>query len=137
MKNLKKVTTVVMMLLFVPLAACGGGGTTYGEEVTEKATVTIIDALGKGEAADGTDAVVEGKVTSVCPSGCWFDISDDSGNTLHILVGGDYAVPQTLHGKDVATKGYLQYNKGKDTVELAWRDVRCAPYSLSAGWRWP
>ncbi|MCP4230991.1 MAG: hypothetical protein GY771_12710 [bacterium] len=117
MKNLKRTMTVVMLFLFVPLAACGGG-TTYGEEVTEKATITIADVLGKGEAADGNDAIVEGEVTSVCPSGCWFDIGDDSGNTLHILVGGDYAVPQTLSGKTVATKGYLQFNKGKSVIEL-------------------
>ena len=85
MKNLKKSITVALMFLLVPLAACGGG-TSYGDEVTGEANTAIADALSKGKAANGEDAVIEGKVTSVCPSGCWFDIADDNGNTMHILI---------------------------------------------------
>jgi hypothetical protein len=117
MKNAKKLLSLSLMLIIVPIAACGGG-TTYGEEVKGEATTTIKESLVDGKAADGKDAIVEGKVTAVCPSGCWFDIADDNGNAMHILIGGDFAVPKSLNGKDVAVAGYLQYNKGKETVEL-------------------
>ena len=100
------------------LFACAGGGDTFGREVPDVASATVAEVMARGPAADGDRAVVEGKVAAVCPTGCWFDVADDAGTILHVVVGGDFAVPQSLAGKHVRAEGTLRFVPDKGAVEM-------------------
>jgi len=122
MRKLYTRVSVVALAAVLALAACGGA--TYGKSVTGKATTTVAAVGAEGKAADGKHAVVEGKVAAVCPSGCWIDVADPRGNTLHVTVGGDYALPQTINGKTVRAEGDLRFSAAKDKVELVAAGIR-------------
>jgi hypothetical protein len=118
MTALKTVVTVSALAAAATLLACAGGGDTFGREVPDAATATVSEVMARGAAADGDRVVVEGKVAAVCPTGCWLDVADDAGTILHVVVGGDFAVPQSLAGKRVRAEGTLRFVPDKSTVEL-------------------
>jgi len=118
MKSSQIVTLVGALAAAATLYACGGGGNTFGREVPGAATATVADVMARGAAGNGERVVVDGKVTAVCPTGCWLDVADDAGTILHVVVGGDFAVPQSLAGKRVRAAGTLRYSADKGTNEL-------------------
>ena len=118
MNNLKHGLIVAALLGATALAACASGQ-TYGKAVSTKASTPIADIAREGKAAAGKHVVVEGKVTAVCPSGCWINVSDSNGTILHIEVAGDFAFPQTIVGKTARAEGNLRYSQAKSKIELA------------------
>ena len=118
MNAVKTLMTVTALAAAATLLACAGGGETFGRDVPDAATATAAEVMARGAAADGEHAVVEGKVAAVCPSGCWFDVADDAGTILHVVVGGDFAVPQSLAGKRVRAEGTLRYLPDKGKIEM-------------------
>ena len=118
MTALKSVITVSALAAAATLLACAGGGNTYGRDVPDATDATVAEVMARGPAADGEHVVVEGKVAAVCPTGCWLDVADDAGTILHVVVGGDFAVPQSLAGKRVRAEGTLRFVPDKGAVEM-------------------
>ena len=114
----KTLMTVSALVAAATLLACAGGGETFGSDVPDAATATVAEVVARGAAADGEHAVIEGKVAAVCPTGCWFDVADDAGTMLHVIVGGDFAVPQSLAGKRVRAEGTLRHVPDKGKIEM-------------------
>jgi hypothetical protein len=118
MTTLKSVITVSALAAAATLFACAGGGDTFGRDVPGDATATVAEVMARGPSADGEHVVVEGKVAAVCPTGCWLDVADDAGTVLHVVVAGDFAVPQSLAGKRVRVEGTLRYVPDKGKIEM-------------------
>jgi outer membrane protein assembly factor BamB len=85
---------------------------TASEEESPK-ILKIADVLGKPEDYQGQAIVVEGKIVTECPSGCWFTLNDGTGTIYVDLLPSNLVIPQkrgafaTVYGKVV--------RKGSDT----------------------
>jgi hypothetical protein len=123
---MEKKTTVALIGAFLAAGAfwACGAGEGYGEAVGGKADAAPAELLSRGEAAAGEEVTVEGKVTAVCPTGCWLDLADDAGVSLHVVVGGDFAVPQSLQGKRVRAAGTVRFAESRGQVELVARGIK-------------
>jgi hypothetical protein len=73
----------------------------------------IGDILGDPESYGGQAVIVEGKIVSECPAGCWFTLKDDTGTIYVDLAPSNLVIPQkrgafaTVYGQVV--------RKGSDT----------------------
>jgi uncharacterized protein YdeI (BOF family) len=82
------------------------------EEESPK-TLKISDILESPESYGGQAVIVEGKIVSECPAGCWFTLDDGTGTIYVDLAPSDLVIPQkrgafaTVYGEVV--------RKGSDT----------------------
>jgi hypothetical protein len=73
----------------------------------------ISDILGSPESYGGQAVIVEGKIVSECPAGCWFTLDDGTGTIYVDLAPSNLVIPQkrgafaTVYGEVV--------KKGSDT----------------------
>jgi uncharacterized protein YdeI (BOF family) len=74
----------------------------------------IGDILENSESYEGQAVIVEGKIVSECPAGCWFTLNDGTGTIYVDLAPSDLVIPQkrgafaTVYGK-VVSKGSDAY----------------------------
>ena len=78
----------------------------------------ISDILESPESYGGQAVIVEGKIVSECPAGCWFTLSDGTGTIYVDLAPSNLVIPQkrgafaTVYGQ-VVRKGSDTYLIGK------------------------
>ncbi len=60
----------------------------------EQQAAKIGDVLNRPNAFAGTKIVIEGKIVSECPSGCWFTINDGTGTIYVDLAPSNLTIPQ-------------------------------------------
>ena len=73
----------------------------------------IADIMGKPEIYQGQAVVVEGKIITECPSGCWFTLNDNAGTIYVDLAPSDLVIPQK-RGAFARVYGQV-VRKGSDT----------------------
>lgn len=54
----------------------------------------IADILQNASLYEGRMIVVEGVITTECPSGCWFIVDDDSGSIYVDILPSNFVIPQ-------------------------------------------
>jgi uncharacterized protein YdeI (BOF family) len=102
------------------------GNTTIGENPATSETETpqvpeeegpkilkIGDILGKPESYEGQVVIVEGKIISECPAGCWFILNDGTGTIYVDLAPSNLVIPQK-RGAFARVYGQV-VRKGSDT----------------------
>ena len=81
----------------------------YGEKFRVKTTSSYSELVGKMKSSPSVDAVVAGKVESVCQKkGCWMNLVSDNPNDPPMFVRfKDYGffMPKDCSGKHVIMKG--------------------------------
>ena len=71
----------------------------------------ISDIFAQPGSYKGKDVIVEGKIVAECPSGCWFTLSDGTGNIYVDLNPSNLVIPQKrgaaakVYGKVVIERG--------------------------------
>jgi uncharacterized protein YdeI (BOF family) len=73
----------------------------------------IVDVLGKPENYQGQAIIVEGKIITECPSGCWFTLDDNTGTIYVDLLPSNLVIPQK-RGAFARVYGQV-VRKGSDT----------------------
>lgn len=98
------------------LASCGPAIANTFSYTPDAGTaiVPIGDILSHPEAYRGKEVVVQGKIISECPSGCWFTMKDDSGAIYVDLKPANLAIPQKT-GKTVVVLADVVV-QGSDTT---------------------
>jgi len=100
-------TASSVLLVAVTIAAgaavvgCGSGETGfYGKAVPEEMALTPIERVVAEPAQhEGQLVVLEGLITSECPSGCWFWLQDESGQVYVTTHAANFAIPQHVQRK--------------------------------------
>lgn len=99
---------VVLFGLFLgPIAGCSPKGQTYGQSVTESNVTGIGAILAKPDSFAGKTVRIEGEITEVCPSGCWFRIKDATGVMYVNLYPSAFVIPQ-VRGRRAAVQGTVK-----------------------------
>jgi len=75
--------------------------------------VKIDEVLGEPESYEGQAVVVEGKIITECPSGCWFTLDDNTGTIYVDLLPSNLVIPQK-RGAFARVYGQV-VRKGSDT----------------------
>lgn len=82
-------------------------GTLYGEAIPADLTVTSISEVLQDGGQSTEESVIEGVITTECPTGCWFFLRDETGQIYVNLSPSFTAIPQKV-GATVKVKGKLQ-----------------------------
>ncbi len=70
-------------------------------------SVSIGNILNAADNFVGKSISVNGKITSQCGSGCWFIMSDDSGDLYVTLKPNNFVIPLSLGKKVIVTGNIL------------------------------
>lgn len=71
----------------------------YGKPITVQTKTPVKTVLATPETFIDQDVVIEGKITTVCPSGCWFDVESE-GLELHVdIKPNGFVIPQKAGAK--------------------------------------
>ena len=83
-------------LILATLAAMALQAVQAAEEPAElKEEVMKIQDIIKNEPAyDGKNVVIEGKIETECPSGCWFILNDKSASLYIDILPSNFVIPQ-------------------------------------------
>jgi hypothetical protein len=79
------------LLVILILAGCIKTGESYGADVSQSKQVTVKD-LYSGTISPSEIVMIEGKITTECPAGCWFYLKDSTGSVYVQLP--DFIIPQ-------------------------------------------
>lgn len=83
--------SVLPILSIVLLAGCIKTTESYGSEVTQFQKVTVKD-LYSGSIDSSQIVMIEGRITTECPAGCWFYLEDSTGSVYVQLP--EFIIPQ-------------------------------------------
>ena len=114
-----KISSVLIFLTLLVIGAvfavsCGPAE-RFGASKLDKDVVTIGSILRAPAEYDGKTVKVEGRITRECPTGCWFDLEDDSGVIYVDLNPSAFAIPQKVGGK-AAAQGKVKVKNGIATI---------------------
>ncbi|MFC1590564.1 hypothetical protein ACFL42_03640 [Candidatus Omnitrophota bacterium] len=115
---MRNFSAIIILLLCcaVTLAVAGcGKAEVFGKEVPGAEGASVGDIYKNSKAYNGKDVVIEGKITSECPTGCWFNVNDASGEIYVDLNPSGFAIPQKV-GKKVSVSGKVVVKKGNPTI---------------------
>lgn len=104
MKANRSILLAFVLVVAAVAAGCHGEKETYGAPVPSSESTPIRQILASpADYADKT-VVVEGRISTECPSGCWFEVEQDSPPLYVDLSGAGLAIPQYV-GKTVRVVG--------------------------------
>ena len=98
-------------MIVVICITAGFAATSTGEQTPAPIPVTVIDLLTTPEKYAATNLSVQGTITSQCGSGCWFILSDDTGDLYVNLKPNDFVIPPSM-GKEVVVNGTILDSSG-------------------------
>ncbi len=97
---------VIIPGALIIIAICVGcfADQTGDQTIPAPEKVSISDLLTGADKFTDQILIVEGKITSQCGSGCWFIMSDESGDLYVDLKPNNFVIPPSM-GKKVAVTG--------------------------------
>lgn len=106
---LKKLINIFLCVLFI--AGCGVSSLKYGEDITENNVIAIDSIMKSPEKYADKTVKIKGKIIRECPTGCWFDLRDDTGIIYVDLSPSNFAIPQKVNSKAVVQGKIKVINK--------------------------
>jgi hypothetical protein len=95
------------------LSGCGRKeADSYGQKMSGQPLTKVSDILKDPANFDGKTVTIQGKIISECPSGCWFDIQEETAVLYVDLYPSGFAIPQKT-GKQVAVEGTVSVRDNK------------------------
>jgi hypothetical protein len=99
------------IVLFFILILVVSGGCLAAEEtktaIDQPILATIGDILENPDMYIGQNVTLNGTVTSQCGSGCWFIVSDETGDLYVTLRANDFVIPPSM-GETVTVTGLVE-----------------------------
>jgi len=87
----------------------------YGQGISNYTLTKIGDILKDAKSFDGKTVTIEGKIIDECPTGGWFDITDQTGVIYVDLHPSDVAIPQRVGGR-VMVEGKVLVRDNKPII---------------------
>ncbi len=83
----------------------------YGKQFDTARAITVNELAQKMQGQTKMDAVVKGKVTSVCKAeGCWMNLENTAGDDVFVDWNHDFNVPINCENKTAIINGYAFYD---------------------------
>ncbi|MFA5117438.1 MAG: DUF4920 domain-containing protein [Candidatus Omnitrophota bacterium] len=95
------------LMVAVLISGCGTKTVLYGQAISEKNKSAIIDILRSPNRFEGKTVRVEGKISEVCPSGCWLRVKDDTGTLFVDILPSNFVIPQAV-GHQAVVEGRVK-----------------------------
>ena len=95
------------LILIFSTSGCGKKDEDkYGQIIQNRTTTKIETILKEPANFDGKTVTVQGKIIRECPTGCWFEVKENSGIIYVDLNPSGFAIPQKV-GKTVIVEGKI------------------------------
>jgi len=88
----------------------------YGEPISNYQTTQIRDILTNPEGFEDKIVTLEGKIVNECPTGCWFNLKDETGVIYIDLKPFGYAIAQHV-GARATVEGEIFTTRGKTVIK--------------------
>lgn len=99
---------VILLLLLYLAVICGCAvSASVNEAENKESQVTIGSILESPDKFVGKNVTFSGIITSECGSGCWFILSDDTGELYVTLRPNNFTIPPSV-GKKATVKGVVE-----------------------------
>lgn len=109
----KRNNVVSLSVLFVLVMAVGcGKKEKFGENISKGEITKIGNILIYPKNYEGKIIRVEGEIMEVCPSGCWFNLKDETGVIYIDIMPSGFAIPQKV-GRQATVEGKVITKEGK------------------------
>ena len=102
----KKSVIFLFLISMIVIGGCAVSASNSTSESKEK-QVTIGSILESPEKFVGQNVTFSGIITSQCGSGCWFILSDDSGEMYVTLRANNFVIPPSM-GKKATVTGLVE-----------------------------
>ncbi len=104
---------LVLSLIMLALMALAMQSVQAKEEPAElkNETVKIQDIIEDASAYEGKMVVIEGKIETECPSGCWFIVDDGSACIYVDILPSNFVIPQK-RGSEIKVYGEVTTQDG-------------------------
>lgn len=101
------------LLILITLMALAMQAVQAKEEPAElkNETVEVQDIIEDVSAYEGKMVVIEGKIETECPSGCWFIVDDSSASIYVDILPSNFVIPQK-RGSEVKVYGEVTTKNG-------------------------
>lgn len=73
----------------------------------------IKDILESGSGYSGKGVVIEGKIATECPGGCWFVVDDETGRIFVTIGPNNFTIPQNT-GSAIRVFGNVTHAKAEE-----------------------
>jgi uncharacterized protein YdeI (BOF family) len=108
--------TAAALGLIMTIYGCGKKDSgKYGQGISNYTITKIGDVLKGAKSFDGKTVTIEGKIIDECPTGGWFDITDQTGVIYVDLHPSDVAIPQRVGGR-VMVEGKVLVRDNKPII---------------------
>jgi hypothetical protein len=114
MKTCNGLITAILFLSFIALTLQTTLATDLPVEMQKNAT-SIKDIIKNTPAYDGKDLVIQGKIQTECPAGCWFIVDDGVASIYIDILPSNFVIPQEA-GSDVRVFGTVTKKDGDPIV---------------------
>lgn len=95
----------------------------YGQEISNR-TATKVEAILKEPGNfDGKTVTIQGKIIRECPTGCWFEVKENSGIIYVDINPSGFAIPQKV-GDKVIVEGKVQLRGNQPTLAGTGVEIR-------------
>ena len=100
-------------IILITLTALSMQAVQAAEEPAELSgeVVKLQDIIKNESAYEGKNVVVEGKIETECPSGCWFILNDETASLYIDILPSNFVIPQKS-GHDARVYGEVAIKDG-------------------------
>jgi len=102
----------VLFMLVVTFISCAQLESHYGQAMTSQEITEIASIFKNPKQYQAKTVTLKGKIISECPTGCWFNLKDETGVIYVDLNPSGFAVPQITH-KTVKVQGQVVVKRSK------------------------
>lgn len=106
---MRNISFWVLPFILLILIACGRTE-EFGGKISDQTPITVKDVMTQTESYKGKPVVVEGKIVTECPAGCWFELKDESGIVYVDIEPSGLSIPQRV-GRNVVVEGEIVTQK--------------------------
>jgi hypothetical protein len=117
MTNMKKINGLITAILFLGFIALTLQ-TTMAKDVPAELQgdlTSIKDLVQNAPAFEGKDVVIQGKIQTECPAGCWFIVDDGVASIYIDIFPSNFVIPQEA-GSDVKVFGTVTEKDGDPMI---------------------
>ena len=114
MRTWMALSLLALLCLTSGITGCGGGE-SYGEPMSDAEPVPIAHVLADPAAFTDEAVKIEGEIVRECPSGCWFELEDETGIIYVDIAPRGLAIPQKVGGT-ATVEGTVMRRDGRTTL---------------------
>lgn len=108
-------SAIFIFIVTAVMIGCGPQKDKYGEDISDFKVTSIKSILDDSKNYEGKTVTLKGTVVIECPTGCWFNLKDDTGVIYVDLNPSGFAIPQIVK-KTVVVQGTVAMKLTKPIV---------------------